>query len=120
MLREILQESIYIQLWVLWMALVNLTSVLFLGHVGGIVVLLAVIGNLITISWLYSHFGFVKLLGLSHVIWWTPLVVFLLCQFKSIPASEKLYQNWVIILLLTNSASLIIDYLDVYKYFANR
>ena len=109
MLREILQESIYIQIWVLWMALVNLASFLFLGQIGGIVVLLAVIGNLITMRWLYSHFGYVKLLGLSHVIWWSPLVVFLLCHFQSIPASEKLYQYWVIILLLTNSASLIID-----------
>ena len=32
---------------------------------------------------LYTKLGYVKLLGLPHIIVWTPLVIFLLIKFKS-------------------------------------
>lgn len=115
MMIKIMAEPIWLQAWVGWMMLLNTAALLFLKHKQAKVVLAVWVGNVITMAVLYEMVGYVRLLGLSHVIWWTPLVIYLFRQRKQFPTGAG--ATWLWIVLLTNSASLVIDYLDVLRYF---
>jgi len=56
-----------------------------------------------------------RLLGLSHVIFWTPLVVYLLGRLRDLEP-HGWFALWVRALLVTNALSLVIDYVDVVRY----
>ena len=115
MLRHISHEAAWIQAWVGWMILINTASLLYLKHQVGKVTLIAWIANLIFMNLLCYFNGYNRLLGLSHVLLWTPLVLYLLRQRPTLQPRTAL-RSWVHILLLTNIASLILDYIDVAKY----
>ena len=115
MMVKIMAEPLWLQAWVYWMMLLNTAAIFFLKHKQAKVVLVLWVGNLITMTVLYELVGYVRLLGLSHVIWWTPLVIYLFSQRRSFPAG--LVATWLWIVLITNSASLILDYIDVARYF---
>lgn len=115
MMLKIMAEPLWLQVWVYWMMILNTAALLFLRTTEGRVVLACWVGNIITMSLLYEWVGYVRLLGLSHVIWWTPLVIFLFLRRGQFPAGKA--ATWLWILLLTNSVSLVIDYIDVARYF---
>jgi hypothetical protein len=112
---KVFSQPLWVQVWVCWMMLLNTAAVLFLKHKAAKVVLAVWVGNVITMMVLFEMVGYVRLLGLPHVIWWTPLVVYLFSQRRQFPAG--LVSTWLWILLFTNSASLVMDYIDVARYF---
>jgi hypothetical protein len=116
MMLHVMQEPLWLQAWVGWMMLVNTASLLFLKQRAARWVLAAWIGNIITMSVLYEMAGYVRLLGLSHVIWWTPLAIYLWRQRVQFAVANA-YGYWGRVLLATIVASLIIDYIDVIRYF---
>ena len=65
----LLRFPLPIRVWALFVAAVNLTSVLFLDVLEGQVVLLALILALVIMAVICKRFGFVRLLGLGHVTW---------------------------------------------------
>jgi hypothetical protein len=115
MFEYILQEPLWLQSWVFWMIGVNLLCVAFLRHTEARWVLAAWIGNLILMTAIFELNGYNRLLGLSHVVWWTPLLVYLFRQRQSVPSTGA-FAAWVRVLFLTNGASLLIDYIDVVRY----
>ncbi len=64
---------------------------------------------------LYRWFGMVRLLGLGHVIFWTPLVIYLMRRLRTNPP-PKVFAVVMTILLLTIIAALIFDYYDVLRW----
>lgn len=74
------------------------------------------LANIIIILTLYGTFGYVRLLGLSHIIVWTPLLIYLIVRRK--PFSEETrvgkYLHWFMGVI---SVSLILDYIEVTRYF---
>ncbi len=115
MMLKVMQEPLWLQAWVGWMMLLNTAALLFLRTAEGRVVLACWIANIITMSVFYELFGYVRLLGLSHVIWWTPLVIYLFARRSHFPGGAL--GVWLWMLLLTNTTSLVIDYIDVFRYF---
>ena len=77
--------------------------------------LLAWIINVLLITTLYGTFGYVRLLGLSHIIVWTPLLIYLLRVRK--PFSEEnwtgRYLYWFMAVI---TISLVFDYIDLARY----
>ena len=67
------------------------------------------------VSWVYDQLGYVKLLGLPHVIVWTPLVWYLFRQIKreDMPVWPRRIMMVVLAVLLI---SLAFDYVDVVRY----
>jgi hypothetical protein len=67
------------------------------------------------IVWLYGQMGYVKLLGLPHIVFWTPLVVLLIKK-----ARQSNVPVWPSRILLAVAAtmliSLVFDYVDVVRY----
>ena len=115
MMTDIMNEPLWLQAWVGWMMVINTASLFFLSHREPRIVLAAWIGNLITMTTMYEYFGYTRILGLSHVIWWTPLIIFLLMRLPQIEKGKRV-RTWILILIATNTASLIIDYIDVIRY----
>ena len=65
---------------------------------------------------MYDKIGLVRLLGLPHIILWTPLVIYLIKQYQraDMPSAPK----WIIrIISATIVISLVFDYYDVIRYF---
>jgi hypothetical protein len=67
------------------------------------------------VSWLYGKLGFVKLLGLPHIILWTPLAYYLFKQIKrrDMPMWPRRIMMAVLTVFLV---SLVFDYVDVARY----
>jgi hypothetical protein len=67
------------------------------------------------VSWLYDAFGYVKLLGLPHIILWTPLAYYLFTQIKR--PDMPLWPRRILIAIVTVFLiSLAFDYVDVLRY----
>ncbi len=58
--------------------------------------------------------GFVRLLGLGHILW-IPLIVFLLFRLNHHPLTVA-YSTWMWLVIGLNAISLIIDAIDVVRY----
>ncbi len=77
---------------------------------------LAWVVNIVIILTIYNTAGYTRLLGLSHIIAWTPLLPYLLSQRR--PFTEEnwagRYLYWFMAVI---TVSLIFDYIDVVRYF---
>jgi len=76
---------------------------------------LAGIVSALGVGWLYEQLGYVKLLGLPHIIFWTPLAIHLWRKTKStdVTTSPRIIL-WLV--LATILISLAFDYSDVIRY----
>jgi hypothetical protein len=67
------------------------------------------------VSWLYDRLGYVKLLGLPHIVLWTPLAMYLYGQIRrqDMPMWAR---RILIVVLAVFLVSLAFDYVDVARY----
>jgi hypothetical protein len=67
------------------------------------------------VSWLYDRLGYVKLLGLPHIVLWTPLAMYLYGQIRrqDMPMWAR---RILIVVLAVFLVSLAFDYIDVARY----
>lgn len=105
------------QAWVFWMMIVNSASLFFLKHMEARFCLAVWIPNGITMMLLAEQMGYVRLLGISHIVWWTPLIIYLFLRRKQFDL-KTLAGKWIVVMLITNSLSLVVDYTDVARYIA--
>lgn len=106
----------HLQIWLAWLLLIDFVLLLpFLSQHEARVALYWQIGNVIFGGTLWSKLGLVRLLGLSHVLFWTPMTVYLFGQWQQVPL-ETAYGLWLRALVITNFISLVIDYIDVVRY----
>lgn len=67
------------------------------------------------IFWMFGKFGYVRLLGLPHVLIWTPIMIFLWGQSKrpDMPGKARIV---MMIIMAVITVSLVFDYIDVARY----
>jgi|TARA_R110002050_G_scaffold53395_1_gene121448 hypothetical protein len=70
----------------------------------------------ITMLGLYSQIGYSRLLGLAHVIFWTPVLVYLLRRRDRWRVKETWSGKWIILAVTTLTISLVFDYTDVIRW----
>ncbi len=77
--------------------------------------LLAWFLNIIMRLGLYNLFGYNRILGLSHILAWTPLLIYLLKQRQSFTTENwpGRYLYWFMGVI---AVSLVFDYIDVGRY----
>jgi hypothetical protein len=82
----------------------------------GIISLVAGVIAAVAIDYMYKKIGYVKLLGIPHVIMWTPLMVYLILQNRrdDFPVWPKRILTFMIVII---GISLVFDYVDVIRYF---
>jgi hypothetical protein len=66
-------------------------------------------------SWLYAQVGYVRLLGLAHLVFWGPVWAWILSRRRAI-GTETLFGKYVQLYLAFAGASLVIDATDVLRY----
>ena len=118
LMEGIMSMPLVWKLWVFWMMTVNTASIVFCWkNIEARFILGVWIPNGIMMSFLAEQVGYVRLLGVSHIIWWTPLVAYLIMRRKHLEVGT-IYGKWVYTVLITNAASLVVDYIDVIRYLA--
>ena len=66
--------------------------------------------------WLHSQVGMTRILGIVHVVFWTPLAIYLWSRREHWRARETLAGKWIVLLFATILVSLAFDYVDVVRY----
>lgn len=118
--EAIAQQPQWVQIWlnILLLGAFVLPAVLLIWRqtrVAGIVSLVVSATAAYGVVWLYDRMGYVKLLGLPHLFLWTPLVIYLIGQFRrdDLPQIPRVLLGAVIATLLI---SLAFDFSDVIRY----
>ena len=105
--------------WKLWMNVLmifNFGAIIFvLKDVRARWVVMAMIGNGLFMSLLYSQCGYTRILGLSHIVFWTPLLVYL-WKKRNAFLDHVWATRWMWGVMIVNGLSLLIDYTDVIRY----
>ncbi len=113
---ELMQQSVWIPIWVIYLMLINLASVGFWHEPLAKLIFITFMISAVLMMGLYSRFGFEKILGLGHILW-VPLLVYILMQ---LPAVEASFKSYLFVLSISIAISLVFDIADVWKYFTNR
>jgi len=104
--------------WAIWlmvlMAVNMIGPLFFLDRLEGQVVLVVFVLSAGLMMFLYAAKGFTRILGVGHFLW-LGLVPWLWARLDAVQ-SEGLLSNWIIIVIVLNGLSLIIDIVDVIRY----
>lgn len=79
--------------------------------------LIASVISIAGIMMLYQQLGYVKLLGLAHIVAWTPLAIYLWIKMKS-PDVTRAPRIIMSVVFATIMISLVFDYVDAVRYIA--
>jgi len=113
---ELMQQPIWIPAWVFLLMAVNLASIGFWDEPLAKIIFGTFMFSAMLMMGLYSKFGFEKILGMGHILW-IPLLAYVLLEIQTTKGDFK---NYLIILTTTITISLVLDIVDVWKYFTNR
>jgi hypothetical protein len=116
----IAQQPSWVQYWlyILIFGIVVLPLALLIWKQTRLTALITVAASVIAgfgVSWIFDRLGYVKLLGLPHIILWTPLVLYLYGQIKrgDMPQWPR---RIMMVVLAVFVVSLVFDYVDVVRY----
>lgn len=114
----ILQEPIWLRSWLFWLMFINTASVIFaFTRKEAHWVLTAWLANLLFMPMLFAEFGYTRILGLSHIVFWTPLLVYLWRRRAEIEL-RSVSGAYLWALFVSDGLSLVIDYIDLARYLA--
>ncbi|MBP6013023.1 MAG: hypothetical protein KBA31_12420 [Alphaproteobacteria bacterium] len=119
LMQELANQPAPLSYWLNWMGFVNLVLPLAFiwRHTEARVVIVVFLANAIFMSVLYDSMGYGKHLGLAHVVFWTPLVLWLVTRFDGARQRSALLAAYILVVIATNTISLGIDYADVSQAF---
>ena len=103
--------------WIMLLVAVNFVAPLFyIQTLEAQLAIAAMFSGAIAQSYIHSKLGFVRLLGLGH-IFWVPLVIWLGFRLSTIGLDSS-FGIWLASLVLLNTVSLLIDVIDVIRFFS--
>lgn len=111
-----LRSPLPLRLWIFSLVVVNMGG-LFLFE-GIEVKIVAGVFNVQApiMVYLYQQHGFVRLLGLGHFLWPVMLPWIWFSRLPQIENNEGL-SNWLTVVVVLNGISVVLDIMDVYRYF---
>lgn len=120
----ILTEPMWLQLWLLLLIGTHLTAIVFVAGRGedgwrvrkeSIAILISFFVAAMIMEWMYGNYGYVRLLGLAHIVAWTPVYVLVLIKRKDIGFSSA-FGKYIHLYLLIAGLSLCVDVIDVVRF----
>ena len=118
--EAIAQQPAWIGYWLKWLffsAFILPFALLIWrqSRIAAIAAIAAAIAGAFGTGWLYDKMGYVKLLGLPHMLVWTPLAIYLVRQMRR--ADMPKWPRWIMgVVLGSILISLAFDYTDVLRY----
>ena len=115
-MADVEKQPLWVQIWLNILGPVNFAAIFFVFKSRlAWIVLAAIALSFIGIMYLYAEFGYVRLLGLPHIVFWTPMLVYF---WKAVPRLEpSWFKKYLYVVMGTNFISLLFDYVDVARYF---
>ena len=105
--------------WWLWVGLLGTVNMVvplfFLGSVEARVVLAGILVGVVVQALIIGRLGFVRLLGLGHIVAWVPMLLWLVPRLASLDAGT-VFGRWLLAVVVLDLASLAIDFVDVARY----
>ena len=106
--------------WLYWMSFAIAITPLVLifskaTRLDAVIVFLTNLAMFVGMAWIYEQMGYVRMMGIVHVILWTPLFIYLFLRAKNgeMPLLCRLV-IWMFVATL--AVSLVFDYTDVVRY----
>ncbi len=104
------------QAWVMLLGAVNVVGgIAFWERIEGRITVLALVAAFGLMVGITATRGFVRLLGLGHLVVWPPLLVWLATRPDALSPATA-FGRWTIALFAVNGISLAIDLVDVVRY----
>jgi len=91
-------------------------GVIFFTTFEGKFALISMIGAMVIMTFIYAKHGFVRLLGLGHILFWLPFMYFCLIQIKNWSLLDSAFRLWLLVVTLFNGVSLVLDFVDVFRF----
>jgi hypothetical protein len=88
---------------------------LFIQHIEAQVTLGAVGVAVLAQALIYQRKRFIRLLGVTHVLW-VPMLTWIALRLDTLPNGEAAFHVWLITLVATNAVSLAIDAWDATRF----
>jgi hypothetical protein len=117
--EAIAQQPMCVQWWLYVLIAGSLIAPLGLliwrqTRIAGVATIVASLVGGFGVQMMFDRMGYVKLLGLPHIIFWTPLAIYLVTLLRrDLPTHAR----WLVLLILaTILISLAFDYTDVIRY----
>ncbi|MEQ8166102.1 MAG: hypothetical protein RIC93_08510 [Alphaproteobacteria bacterium] len=114
-----LQQPTWMTIWLFWLAGLNAASILFVRQVEPRWVLAAFLANVVFMSWFYPLVNDGRLMGLGHILFWTPLLIYLYRRRPRLE-SARLSTKYLYALFITDSLALATDYINLARYLIDR
>jgi hypothetical protein len=102
------------RLWCVWLVGVNLACLCFITHVEAQVVLAVTPVAVVAQTLIYQGIGFTRILGTTHILW-VPMFAWMATRIDTIAADPTLAE-WLVLLLATNTVSLVVDIIDAVRF----
>ena len=124
LMAAIATEPLWLQIWVGLLGLANLGALLFVlvkqddkwrPRKETLAILASFMLAGAFMEWLYHQVGYVRLLGLPHLVFWTPVYAWLLLRYRKGDFSG-LFKHYLLFYLIIAGISLVIDSVDVIRY----
>lgn len=102
------------RLWAIALIAVNVGALAFLDTIYGWMALVSALIGILVMIVIYFRLGFVRLLGIGHVLW-LPMLAWFATNLPD-PGQTPWLHAWVLVLIVFNGLSLVIDTSDVIRY----
>ncbi len=114
--RDALRQPPLVVAWMTLLVAVNAASLWFWDTPQGKVAALTFVLCGLLIVPLYTRFGYAKILGLAHLPW-IPLLIY---AASNLPEEPGALRTWLLLLMVLNSVSLVIDARDVWLFLSGK
>ena len=106
--------------WLYWMSFAITVTPLVLilskaTRIDAVIVFATNLAMFVGMSWIYDQMGYVRLMGIVHVILWTPLFIYLVRRARNgeLPLLCRIAMS---MFAATLAVSLVFDYTDTIRY----
>ena len=120
----IAMQPAWLQAWVMVLVIVNLAAAVFLVarrdgkfsvRVEALAILVSFFAAGAAMGWLYQQLGYVRLLGLPHLVFWLPVYAWLVVKFRRNEFTPP-FKHYLLLYFLVAGISLVLDFVDVFRY----
>lgn len=122
--EAIATQPVWLQGWVFVLVAVNLAAILFVVtreegrfrlRFEPIAIVVSFLAAGAFMGWLYGQVGYVRLLGLAHLLFWGPVWIWILTRRRAI-GTDTWFGRYAHAYLVVAGLSLVIDVIDVVRY----
>ena len=120
----IASQAMWLQIWVMLLVAANMAALFFVvnrhdGKFGvrleAVAILFAFVAAGAAMEWLYKQVGYVRLLGLPHLVFWVPVYSWLLIKYRCGEFKGR-FRVYLLGYFAIAGISLVIDAIDVFRY----